>query len=102
MRLATNHHGSFQVLSLQAPNAGHEAGPASLPYLQELSPARQSVDEFIIPIPPRFLAVGRQKVGPTGIQISGHVLHNDGNGVRVLVESIVQLIVWNLFARAVR
>jgi hypothetical protein len=56
----------------------------------------------VISIPPRLLAVRSQKVGPAGGQVPGDVLHDDGDGIRIRIESGVQIVVRHLLDGSIR
>src|SRR5581483_10991270 len=73
-----------------------------LPQVQELCPATEGVHKLVVSVAPGFLTVRRQEVGPTRCQVSGDVLHDDGDGVRVLVESGVEFVVRHLLDGSIR
>src|SRR5260370_40915425 len=93
MWFPTDRYHLSEVIGLQAIQRHEQTGPATLPACQELCPISEGVHEFVISVTPRFFAVRRQEVGPAGKQIPGDVLHDDGNGVRVLVESDAGLVI---------
>ena len=63
----------------------------------------ERVHKLVISVASWFLTICRQKVGPARGQIPGDVRHDDGYGIRTIIQSEVEIGVRNLFeARSAR
>src|SRR5580704_9307560 len=102
MRLPTDHDRLFEVFSLQTLERLQQTGPATNPQLEKFCPAAKRVHELVVSITPWLLPIRRQKVRPAGGQVSGDVPHDDGDGVRVPIESGVEFVSRHLLDGSIR
>ena len=96
MRLSTNCNRSGQVVGRKGRQRIEETLPAGIPIGDQLAPCAKGVHKFFVPVSPRFLSIRGEEISPAGKQVACHMLHDDGNAVRIGVEGDVQLVVGEL------
>src|SRR5687768_2662968 len=102
MWLAADRDGLRQVFRSQRRQRVEQHAPAALPVLHHRVARRERVDELAVAVAIRLLAVARQEIREPRPQVAGHVLHDDGDAVRVRVERRAQLLVRQLHDRPLR
>jgi hypothetical protein len=102
MWFAADQDGLAEIFGPQALQRRKQTVPAALPVLQQFLPAAEGVYELVVPAASRFLSVRREKVRPARYEISGDMLHDDGDGVRILIQCDVQPCVGHLLDGSVR
>ena len=101
--LAADRNGADEILRAQRLNRGKRDRPARVPPGHHLvARGRRRHFEFGVAVPVRLFAVGRQEVGPTGHQVTGHVLHDHGDRVCILIERQMEFVISHLCDGSIR
>lgn len=93
VRLAANGHRLGQIGIGQRFERVEDPFPTGMPLLHQLAACRCRRFEFHVSIPIRFFAVSCKEIAPAGTHIAGHVLHDDGDGIRFGVDRLEKLLV---------
>ena len=102
VRLAADDDVAHQVVGPQLRERVEEEAPAGLPVLLDGAAVFALDKEFGVASAVGLLAVARQEVGPARAHVAGHVLHDEGDAVRLRVYRAEEFFVADLRGGLVR
>src|SRR6266571_1208086 len=92
--------GSVRMVIFRLKSSSLSGASASKTYFHQRGACFWRVLEFRVAIAVRLLSVSRQKVRPARAHVSRHVLHDDGNRIRLRIERGKEPLVRALLDRA--
>src|SRR5262245_30294182 len=102
MRLLANHHGSHYIFRLQRLNRVENESPAPLPTFDHFGARCICVnDELLVTITIWLFTVASQKIHPPRAHVASQMLDDDRHAIAFGIERDEELVVIELFHRAV-
>ncbi len=93
-RLTAHVNGRQEIGRAELGERIEQCRPSGVPQIPMIARAARLVchDELSVTIALRLLAVGREEIGPAGLQISTDVLHDDRDAVRFGIDSAKEIL----------
>ena len=94
---AANVDGTGEISLGQRLQRGKDAGPAGFPHRQQFGSRGRWSFKFSVALAVRLFAVSGEKVSLARTHIGGEMLHDEGDGVGLVVQAEDQLFIGGLF-----
>ena len=101
VRFTPNGDGAAQVHISERLERAKENRPAGFPLIEQLLARGRRIGELAVAVAVRLLAVAGEKVRSPRTHVAGHVFHDDGDRVGLVVELEEKLLVGHLSHSAV-